>query len=245
MTWNAAVPAGTDNIRDGDNAIRELKTDLATALSAYGHFPINVSAPKFQYKGQSGATGSRPTNGEGGIYFDTTTATIVRDNGSSWDQVGINFASGTALCFYQASAPTGWTKQTIQNDKFLRVVSGTGGGTGGSWVLASEASHTHSGPNHIHTVAAHNHQWVENSGDDTWASDGVTTRNFDTINNVATGGSTVVANLDGASLDLFTKATSLTTDLGGNGSTGAGSSHTHTHGSTQHAYVDVIICTKD
>ena len=42
------------------------------------------------------------------------------------------FPSGTVMLFYQASAPTGWTKVTTQNNKALRVVSGTGGGTGGS-----------------------------------------------------------------------------------------------------------------
>jgi len=34
--------------------------------------------------------------------------------------------------FFQAAAPTGWTKSTTNNNKALRVVSGTGGGTGGS-----------------------------------------------------------------------------------------------------------------
>lgn len=32
--------------------------------------------------------------------------------------------------FYQANAPTGWTKVTTHNNKALRVVSGTGGGFG-------------------------------------------------------------------------------------------------------------------
>lgn len=63
---------------------------------------------------------------------------------------GINFSDGTALnskygiipqnsvsVFYQASAPTGWTKITTHNDKALRVVSGTGGGSGGSLAFSS------------------------------------------------------------------------------------------------------------
>jgi len=58
---------------------------------------------------------------------------------------GINFSNGTSLnsrrgifplntawVFYQANAPTGWTKVTTQNNKALRVVSGTGGGAGGT-----------------------------------------------------------------------------------------------------------------
>lgn len=42
------------------------------------------------------------------------------------------FPTSTAWVFYQASAPTGWTKSTTHNDKALRVVSGTGGGSGGT-----------------------------------------------------------------------------------------------------------------
>lgn len=58
---------------------------------------------------------------------------------------GITFSDSTSLTsrygiipqnsvavFYQASAPTGWTQVTTHNNKALRVVSGTGGGSGGS-----------------------------------------------------------------------------------------------------------------
>jgi len=54
-----------------------------------------------------------------------------------------SFPSGTTLVFYQASAPTGWTKITTHNDKALRVVSGNGGGSGGSTAFSSAFSHTH------------------------------------------------------------------------------------------------------
>jgi len=43
-----------------------------------------------------------------------------------------SLASGTSMLFLQASAPLGWTKQTTYNDRGLRIVSGTGGGAGGS-----------------------------------------------------------------------------------------------------------------
>jgi hypothetical protein len=39
--------------------------------------------------------------------------------------------------FYQAAAPTGWSKSTTHNDKTLRVVSGTGGGSGGTTAFSS------------------------------------------------------------------------------------------------------------
>lgn len=71
--------------------------------------------------------------------------------------------NGSVMAFFQSSAPTGWTQVTTQNDKILRVVSGTGGGTGGTWatssgVTSSEvAAHTHTSAAHTHTSAAHTH----------------------------------------------------------------------------------------
>lgn len=58
--------------------------------------------------------------------IDGTKATAIATLGAS------PFPAGTKMLFAQASAPTGWTKDTTHNDKALRVVSGTGGGSGGS-----------------------------------------------------------------------------------------------------------------
>lgn len=44
---------------------------------------------------------------------------------------GLPFPAGTVMLFKQTAAPTGWTKSVTDNDKALRVVSGTAG-TGGS-----------------------------------------------------------------------------------------------------------------
>ena len=78
--------------------------------------------------------------------------------------------AGSVMSFFQSSAPTGWTKVTSQNNKVLRVVSGTGGGTGGTWATSSgvttstigshthtSAAHTHTGASHTHTSAGHTH----------------------------------------------------------------------------------------
>mgnify|MGYP003639224840 CR=1 FL=1 len=69
------------------------------------------------------------------------------------------FPTGTVMVFYQTAAPTGWTKSTAQNNKALRVVSGNGGGTGGSHGLSSPPStaHTHTGGSHTHTGGSHTH----------------------------------------------------------------------------------------
>lgn len=48
----------------------------------------------------------------------------------------VDFVSGTKTFFKQTSAPTGWTKDTSNNDKSLRVVSGSIG-SGGSVAFSS------------------------------------------------------------------------------------------------------------
>lgn len=69
----------------------------------------------------------------------------------------VQFPGGgvTKLVFYQAAAPLGWTKDTSQNDKALRVVSGTGGGSGGSRALSSTVVGSTSAPllEHKHTIS--------------------------------------------------------------------------------------------
>lgn len=66
---------------------------------------------------------------------------------------------GTKMVFYQASAPSGWTMITTQNDKALRVVSASGGGAGGTHPLSTPPStaHTHAGPSHTHDMSMHYH----------------------------------------------------------------------------------------
>jgi hypothetical protein len=46
------------------------------------------------------------------------------------------FPAGTKMVFFQAAAPSGWTKDVTHNDKMLRVVSGSGGGSGGNWTIS-------------------------------------------------------------------------------------------------------------
>lgn len=47
------------------------------------------------------------------------------------------YPAGTKKMFFQANAPTGWTRDTTHDNKALRVVSGTGGGSGGSITFTS------------------------------------------------------------------------------------------------------------
>lgn len=61
-----------------------------------------------------------------GILFD------LADSANSINTFYWLYPVGTKKFFFQATAPTGWTQDTSMGNRALRVVSGTGGGTGGS-----------------------------------------------------------------------------------------------------------------
>lgn len=89
-----------------------------------------------------GGTGLASFTANGAVYSTSTSAlttgvlpVVAGGTGSSTGY----FASGTALLFYQASAPTGWTKSTTNNNKALRVVSGATGGSSGGTVAFTTA----------------------------------------------------------------------------------------------------------
>jgi hypothetical protein len=102
---------------------------------------INIASASNAY-GRKFVTSTEPTGVcDGDVWYDT-----------SGTDTGNTFATGTTLLFYQASAPTGWTKLTTHDDKALRVVSGaTGGGAGGA------ASFTSVFTNRGVPVAQHSH----------------------------------------------------------------------------------------
>lgn len=125
--------------------------------------------------------------------------------------------TGTKMLFAQATAPTGWTQDTTLNDRVIRVVSGAGAGTGGSWTISGLAVEdttltTAQMPAHSHrsgqTESGHN----------------------------ATGNTPVGYPLMGLPGSQFTSVE------GG----GLPHGHTLTIGNSwRPAYVDVIICTKN
>lgn len=156
------------------------------------------------------------TTGTGKLNFDVT-----------------NIPAGTVMVFYQSAAPTGWTQVATQNNKALRVVSGAGGGSGGTHGLSSppSTSHSHSHnlsgaattlsisqmPSHTHTV---------------WGG---------SVNNAA-GGDNVGVRLHNG------------TGAPPSGATGGGGSHYHnmsgnissdTPTAFAPQYIDVIICSKN
>ncbi len=94
-------------------------------------------------------------------YPPTSTSTVQPPSVGAfkklYDAVGNLIPPGSKMLFYQASAPTGWTKLTTDNNKTLRVVSGSGGGSGGTNTFTSAFSER-SVP-----VPTHNHN--ANAGD--------------------------------------------------------------------------------
>ena len=104
---------------------------------------------------------------------NAATATILQTartiNGVSFDgsaNISVaEFASGTTIVFYQASAPTGWTRSASHDNKALRVVSGPGGGSGGSSSFTSVfASRAVPLPEHNHSASSGNHDGHQHSG---------------------------------------------------------------------------------
>jgi hypothetical protein len=113
---------------------------IAIAQGAYSHVYCEGSA-NFGIKNavdKLGATTFKGdvTGGDGNIILRTNGAvTATTFIGSGSNLTGVEpFPSGTKQVFYQASAPTGWTQDTATalGNAAMRVVVGTGGGTGGS-----------------------------------------------------------------------------------------------------------------
>jgi hypothetical protein len=151
---------------------------------------------------------------------------------------GLNseFAATTALVFYQAAAPTGWTKQTTHDNKALRVVSGTGGGSGGTTAFT--------------TVFTNQTPVITTSGLSAGATT-LTTAQMPSHNHQQTlaDGSGGGGSSSGMAIqnDYSSISAAITSSAGGGGS------HTHTiSGSATSSavtlnvqYVDMIICTKN
>jgi hypothetical protein len=168
---------------------------------------------------------------DAGKFLQTDGAGVV-----SWAAAGGGgFASGTTMLFYQAAAPTGWTQVTTQNDKALRVVSGAGGGSGGTTpfsVVFTSRTATGTVDNTTLTIAqmpSHDHGQSGNS-----------------VLLVGSG----LGNYSGWS---SSKGAAGQVQVGGTGfpgtSTGGGGAHTHgfTGSSLDFAvqYIDVIIASKN
>ena len=111
------------------------------------------------------STGTVPT---ARLASGTANSSTYLRGDQTWQSISApaaEFASGTTIVFYQASAPTGWTKSTSHDNKALRVVSGTGGGSGGSSSFTSVfASRGVPLPEHNHSASSDTHGGHQHSG---------------------------------------------------------------------------------
>ena len=134
----------------------------------------------------------------------TITNTQLQFSSNNISTGNYHFPTGTVSLFFLSSAPSEWSQVTSQNNKAFRVVSGTGGGTGGNssftgcfasrnlganfnCSINSQSAGSHSMSNN--TMAQHSHS-VNNAGPTT--SIGYNTRPQGNINvrvgNGASGG---------------------------------------------------------
>ena len=210
-----------------NNAIRELMSQLKDQQTG-------ASGDNFTVGGNLAVTGtatftgipSGPTATAGTNTTQLATTAFVLANGPASP-----IPAGSVMLFYQAAAPTGWTQVTTQNNKALRVVSGTGAGTGGSvgftTAFASQAVSGSVGTSGATTLTiaqmpSHSHSYSAPSGSAN-ALSGDYSQPFVT----GTGGATT-------------------------GAEGGGGSHTHTGGTftgtainLEVQYIDIIICSKN
>ena len=148
-------------------------------LNQYSEFSNGVYVNSvLRADGGFNVDGTAVINGDGQLIASRLTGALPAIDGSNLTGVGGGVESGTVMLFYQANAPTGWTKKTNQNNKALRVVSGTGGGTGGgnNFTTAFNSSRGTSGgsvsnhtlsqaqiPSHRHRVDTYN-EWSTSYG---------------------------------------------------------------------------------
>lgn len=99
MVWDATLPTGSEAKSNGDNRIRELKTDIATALTTEGSFPgADTANPKFRWTPPRGNTASRPASPvTGQLYLNTETKALERYNGATWDAIDTSGGDAASL----------------------------------------------------------------------------------------------------------------------------------------------------
>jgi len=138
-TFDKTKPAGSDELRNSDEMIRDNWAALESALggehvfSTSGDQTGQHNKPTFP---DQGSTPSQPTAtnevvlyNNGGLLYFLNEAGTKRVLGS--------IPSGTKMLFKQGSAPAGWTFQSEDNDRALINTSteADGGATGGSWTI--------------------------------------------------------------------------------------------------------------
>ncbi len=189
----------------------------------------------------SGAFSVTFTNGVSGVVIPQSSRAVVITDATNGARIGAasGFPSGTVMLFAQTSAPTGWTKNTSNNNNSaLRLVTGsasTGGSVPFTTAFASQTPAGTIGDTTLTTnqIPAHTH---ELRTDVTYSSDG-------SGPNGSSPGHVMIDGAGGFSSGQFSSISSCIANAGG------GTSHTHSFTGTAInlavSYVDVIRATKD
>jgi len=141
-----------------------------------------------------------------------TSGNVLTSNGTTWASAapGAEFSSGTRISFNQTAAPTGWTKDTSNDNAALRLVSGSVG-TGGSVDFTTAfVSQTPTGTVSVSSVSG-------SAGATTLSTPQIPSHDHTQAADASLGGSSVFARADASP-----GPPNLTT-----GATGGGGSHTH------------------
>ncbi len=164
---------------------------------------------------------------------------------------GALMPASAIVLFGQPAAPDGWSKISTTNDRILRVVSGTGAGSGGTQSILAGVILNHSNnvaidPDHTHTVPNHQHQFGT-SGPAQDETSPFVTASAQYVQESVAGNHLAVSAVSGATATRTVYKTQTTVSGGGN--TDPGGAHTHALVSSLTdfimAYVDVIQCSKD
>lgn len=173
-TWNAtflAQPADTDDEAQGAQRIRDTKAAVGERIAVDHSLNGDANDGKHYFatlRSTGQTTAYTLDSGDGRLWASSIsgkTELFYQDSNGNVTQItksgALNtvapFVSGTLMLFAQASPPTGWTQNNSFDDKLIRSVAGTGGGTGGSWTItggtvAGHALTTGEMPSHNHQI---------------------------------------------------------------------------------------------
>lgn len=219
---------------------RAVKTayDKAVAAETLANSKLSLATADGRYIRLSQRSGSVASTSESSV---ATSGAVKK----AYDRAtSASFPAGTRMLFVQAYAPVGWTRVTTHNNKALRIVSGNGGGSGGSQsftnafrtqtISGTTANRTATG-----TVNVNNHTLSEAQMPHHWHD---------------YGSSSITAQLLPGSVQSASHSTHFRTS-GKGGSQGhkhtasfSGRAHNHTFSTSLNLsvqYVDAIICQKN
>lgn len=169
----------------------------------------------------------------------TITNTQLQFSGNNISTGNYHFPTGTVSLFFLSSAPSEWSQVTSQNNKAFRVVSGSGGGTGGNSSFTGCFASRNLGANFgcsINSSSVGNHSMSTN----TMASHTHSVNNAAPLSTYGSGASPA-------------NNTAFRTGNGATGGYGNSGAHSHPHSRSANGsfntsinfavqYVDIILC---